>query len=90
MGRLDFSGLGVGVFEGVLSRDELHPDILLYYKQIEKILEKNNSSIFLEFEKRIQNEEPKFIFLWLDDLLQQNLIPKDVDGPLTNLYGAIR
>ena len=70
--------------------NKLHPHILGYYKQIEDILEKYNSSILLEFKKRIQDEEPKFIFLWLDDLLQKGLIPKEIDEPLTNLYWSIR
>jgi len=69
--------------------DELHPDILGYYKEIERILEKNQSEFLEEFKKRILNEEPKFIFLWLDELLQKKL-PPEINEPLTNLYGSIR
>lgn len=69
---------------------KLHPEILGYYKQIDKILEKDHSTILFEFRKRIQNEEPKFIFLWLNELLERNLLSKEIDKSLTNLYWAIR
>lgn len=70
--------------------DKLHPDILGFYKEIENILEKENNSILSEFRNKILDTEPKFIFFWLDDLLKKNLVPKEIDKPLTNLYGSIR
>lgn len=70
--------------------DKLHPDILGFYKEIENILEKENNSILPEFRNKILDTEPKFIFFWLDDLLQKNLVPKEIDKPLTNLYWDIR
>lgn len=70
--------------------DELHPDILGYYKEMEQILEKDRSAILFEFRKRIIDEEPIGIFLWLNKLFDQNLLPKEIDKPLTNLYWAIR
>ncbi len=69
---------------------KLHPEILGYYKEMDQILEKNNVSFLSEFRKRILDEEPKFIFLWLDELLQKNLLPPEIDNPLTNLYWSIR
>ncbi len=68
---------------------ELHPEILGYYKEMDQILEKNNVSILSEFRKRILDEEPQFIFLWLNDLQRKNLLPPEIDKPLTNFFGSI-
>lgn len=70
--------------------NELHPDILHYYEKIESGLEKTNNKALGEFRVRIRNEEPKSIVLWLYDLKEKNLLPKEINEPLTNLYGSIR
>ena len=70
--------------------DELHPHILGYYKEIDKILEENHSSILFEFRRKIEDTEPKFIYLWLSDLNKKHLLPPEINEPLSNLYWSIR
>ena len=69
---------------------EEHPDIVSYCKQIENILEKNNSLILQEFKKMIVDKDIYDFCLWLYDLKKQNKIPEEAHRIITNLYGAIR
>jgi len=70
--------------------NELSPNIKKYYKEIDEVLEKNNSTILPEFRKKIQIEKPVLVAIWLTELREKGLLPKEIDKPLENLYWASR
>lgn len=69
---------------------ETHPIILGYYQQIFDILEKNNSPFLLEYKKMVEEKDVFDFFLWLNKLFDQNLLPPEINEPLTNFYWDIR
>lgn len=73
-----------------MNLQEKHPDIVNYIKQMENILEKNNSPILLEYKKMAEEKDVFDFFLWLNKLFDQNLLPPEINEPLTNLYWGIR
>lgn len=70
--------------------NELSLNIRKYYKEIDEVLEKNNSTILQEFRKKIQIEKPVLIAIWLTELKEKGLLTKEIDKPLENLYWASR
>ena len=73
-----------------MNLEEKHPDIQRYIKEMEKILEKNQSAILMEFRRGIQIKNIFEFTLWLCDLESKGKLPPEINEPLTNLYWSIR
>ena len=73
-----------------MNLNEKHPEIVGYIKQMENILEKNNSPFLLEYKKMVEDKNIVDFYLWLSDLNKKNLLPPEINEPLTNFYWDIR
>lgn len=73
-----------------MNLEEEHPEIVGYIKSMEAILRKENSPFLGEFLKIIKKKDIFDFYLWFADLRKKNLLPKEIDEPLTNLYWSIR
>ena len=73
-----------------MNLEEKHPDIQRYIKEMEKILEKNQSAILPEFRRAIQIKDMVDFYLWFSALNRQGKLPPEINEPLTNLYWSIR
>lgn len=64
-----------------MNLEEKHPDIQRYIKEMEKILEKNQSAILPEFRRRIQIKNIFEFTLWLYELKETNKLPQKSTNP---------
>ena len=69
---------------------ETHPEILMYYKQMSDVLEKEKSPFLQGFLKAIETERVFEVCHWLCILDNEGKLPPEINEPLTNLYWSIR
>ena len=59
------------------------------YKEIGEILKAEYSDLSEEFEKRIKQDAPKDVFLWLEKELRGKYLPSELDQLLTDFFFSI-
>lgn len=60
-----------------------------YYERFQRLLDSANQDLAMEFSMRSKRQSPREIFLWLEDLRREKLLPPEMEELLTDFYWEI-